>query len=145
VVQCVAVSCSVLQSVRCGDEHDDYHASVFSSTTGITGCCSVLQCVVVCCSVLQCVAVCCSVCCSVLQSVRRGDELDVYHASVSQKHCMYCSLLQGVAICCSVSQCVAVCVAVCCTVSDVAMGSMSIMSPFFSSTVRIAVRCSELQ
>ena len=41
MLQCVAMSCSVLQ-----------YAAV---------CCSVLQCVAVCCSVLQCVAVCCSV------------------------------------------------------------------------------------
>jgi len=52
---CVAVCCSVLQSVAM--------------------CCSVLQCVAVCCSALQCVATYCSVlqcvtvCCSMLQCV----------------------------------------------------------------------------
>ena len=44
VLQCVAVSCSVLQYDEC-----------------VAVCCSVLQRVAMCCSMLQCVAVCCSV------------------------------------------------------------------------------------
>ena len=38
----------------------------------------------------------------------RCDGLDIYHASVSQQHCVYCRVLQCVAVCCSVLQCFAV-------------------------------------
>jgi len=70
VLQCVAVCCSVLQSVCCSV----YHEARTRLSEGIVHlpfvaeCCSVLQCVAVCCGVLQCFAVCCSVlqfvCCS---------------------------------------------------------------------------------
>ena len=69
MLQCVAVCCSVLQSIAmfydsvCG-------VPLFTASVGrrvsarqvvyMTACCSVLQCVAVCCSVLHCVAVYCS-------------------------------------------------------------------------------------
>ena len=84
---CVAVCCSVLQSVA--------------------ACCRVMQCVAECCSVLQCVAVCCSVaeCCRVLQRV------EVYcNDGTSSKYrdvlACACVAVCYSATCCSVSQCI---------------------------------------
>jgi len=72
VLQCVAICCSVLQSVAVLSVK--MHWSVPAYLRAAV-CCIVLYCVEVCCIVLQCVAVCCSVlqrvvvCCSVLQRV----------------------------------------------------------------------------
>jgi len=75
VLQCIAVRCSVLQSLKCimEDEAAAVYASVAACYSLGAECCSVLQRVAACCSVLQCVAACFSVlqcvavCCSVLQ------------------------------------------------------------------------------
>ena len=59
MLQCVAVSCSLLHSVL---QCVAVCCSVLQCVAGCcTVCCSALQCVAVCCSVSQCVAVCCSV------------------------------------------------------------------------------------
>jgi len=93
VLQCVAVCCSVCQSIRV-------------ETRWV--CCSVLQGVRVCCSVLQCVAVSCSVLqCLAILNVPSSWAI---HTSPDTK-----SVLQCAAVCCSVLQCVAVCW-VCCSV-----------------------------
>ena len=52
VLHCVALFCSVLQSLEIA------HATGVLQCVAV--CCSALQCVAVCCSVLQCVAVFCS-------------------------------------------------------------------------------------
>ena len=66
VLQCVAVSCNVLQYGIA--QHDKTCPNVplprrvlIGNLLCVAVCCSVLQCVAVCCSVLQCDAVCCSV------------------------------------------------------------------------------------
>ena len=117
-LQCVAVSCSVLQTRECGLLlRFQWHIS-FS----VAVCCSVLQwvavqCVAVSSSVLQCVAVCPNVFFRVPPAI-----VLLYPLSVLQCVAVCCSMLQYVAVCCSVLQCVAVhcrvsqcvqCVAVC--------------------------------
>jgi len=57
VLQCVAVSCSVLQCVA----YRKLEVPTSAAVQCVAVSCSVLQCVAVRCSVLQCVAVCCSV------------------------------------------------------------------------------------
>ena len=95
VVQCIAVSCSVLQCV-----------AVF------------LHCVAVCCSMLQRVPLCRNV----LQCVALSYSVMQFVANVLQYVAVCCSELQCMAVCCSVLQCVAVCysvlqcAAVCCSV-----------------------------
>jgi len=87
VLQCVAVSCSVLQRVSQRHSRETHPV-----------CCSVLQCVVVCYRVLPCVIVCCSLlhcvalCCSVLQCA-----------------VLCCNAMQRLSMCCNVLKCVAVC------------------------------------
>jgi len=58
-LQCVAVSCSVLQCVVLGFQLNEWNESC-RVLQRVAVCCSELQCVAVCCSVLQCVAVCCT-------------------------------------------------------------------------------------
>jgi len=119
VLQCVAVCCSVfcnmLQCVavcwkRNGRIKTEWWQPIFSKKS---------RCIAVCCSVLQCVTVCvavyCSVCGSVLEKKRKGEDW-VMAANILQKKSVYCSVLQCVAVCCSVLQCVTVCVAVRCSV-----------------------------
>ena len=135
---CVAVCCSVLQSV----------SSVLQS---VAVCCSVLQCVVKCSCVLQCVATCCSV----LQCVAGFDQCILLSQCVCVCACvcvrvwceilpwrslcdpcvysLYMGLWRNVAVCCGVLQCVAGC----CNVLHVASCCILLQ--------RVAVRCSVLQ
>jgi len=89
VKQCVAVCCSVLQSVlQC-----------------VTVCCSVLQCVAVCCSVLQCVAVCCSVLLTTNQRILRcgvsaGEAIAALICTL-QHSATHCNILQHTATRCN--------------------------------------------
>jgi len=72
VLQCVAVSCSVISHLRCAAVRCMIlmeYVAVFFLLQCVAGCCRMmlLQCVAVCCNItlLQCVAVCVvAVCCS---------------------------------------------------------------------------------
>jgi len=156
VMQCVAVCCSVLQSMWRPSRMK--HSSVLQCVLQcvlqdllqcVAVCCSVLQCVVIYLAPLsheiqQCVAVCCKVCyrvcctvyCSVLQSVAVCCSVMQYFAvccSVLQCVAVCCSVLQCVAVCCSMLMCVAVClsvlhcVAVCCNVLQCAVVRCSVL------------------
>jgi len=56
-MQCVAVCCSILQSMQCG-AGCILKDSAKTNLTKLEVCCSALQCVAVCCSLLQCDARC---------------------------------------------------------------------------------------
>jgi len=134
MLQCVAVCCSVLQSVevcRVPCNVPQYVAGILVSrrmlqcvavrysaqylrdTYKFDG--SVLQCVAVCCSVLQSVATCYSalqraVACRVLQcSVVRCFVLQYVAVRCRMLQCavLFCSVLHCVAVCCSALHCVA--------------------------------------
>ena len=105
VLQCVAVCCSMLQSVAVRRSVLQYVAvccSIYSmcmipwrvSVRRVAICCSMLQCVAVCCSALHCVAV----------LVRRVWSRGMYPLRVLQCTTERCSALQCVAVCCSVLQ-----------------------------------------
>jgi len=112
---CVAVWCSMLQSVAVPCRYAHTHRALQSLSAPVVQCvavwCRVVLCVAVWCSVVPCVAVWCSVlpcgavCCRVVPCVA-----------------VWCSVVQCVAVCCSVLPCGAVwcrvvpCGAVCCRV-----------------------------
>jgi len=108
VLQCVAVSCRLWQTVAvcCSglmtssvSKRNPYHTRMPDARCSFVVCCSVLQCLVVRSSVLQCVAACCSV----LQRVIDLASLKVVILTVLE--CMgyvavSCGVLQRVAACC---------------------------------------------
>ena len=118
MLQCVAVSCSVLQCVaetglglsatkksRGGEVK---LLQCVAACCSIALCCTALQCVAVCCIVLHCIAVCCSVlqCVAVSSSWFHRLVPNTFPSPVLQCVAVRCSVLQCVAVCCSVLQCV---------------------------------------
>jgi len=97
VLQCVAVSCRVLQCVTNTIEaFDGARADCRCVAEGVAVCCSVLQCVAVCCSVLQWL-------------INANEAFDSTHANCK-------CVAEGVAVRCS--QCFAVCCSVAVSCSE---------------------------